>query len=531
MPSRERGDAGRHLVAVARRRGWVVGLALLVVVLAALVGSALQTPIYQARARVLAEVPSLLGSRAEGSSQAASTETEAEVLASEPVQTLVRQRLGETPPVRGVPVGRSSVMEVVAESSRRAQAAAVANAYSQAYVDYRRQQTADRLLSATREVGAKVDELSRQIDGLGTNDPRRGTLLSQLGVFRSQLDQLQVDAALIGGGPQVLVRAAEPEDPIRPRTGRNLAVAGGVGLLFGLGLALLFERQDDSVRTRADLTEAAPGVRLLATVPPAGGRPDESEAVRVSRSDPASPAAEAYRSVRAWLRALGAERPLRKVLVTGPESAEARSATAANLATALAAAGQEVVAVGCDLRTPRLHKFFGVSNHVGFTSVLLGEVPLSAALQRMAGESRLRLLPSGPIPPNPAELLSSQRAAEVLTALAAQADWVIADGPAVGLSDAVVLANQVDGVLLVVSGGVTTHAEVAEALAELAPAKAPVLGVVLDENRSLGTRSRQRAEAARHDDGPGQSNGSGRPPAPTTSRPAPLRPGAAARDS
>jgi capsular exopolysaccharide synthesis family protein len=531
MPSRTRADAGRRWVAALRRRAWVIGLALLVVVSATLVGSALQTPVYQARARVLAEVPSLLSTRTDGSSQGASTETEAEIVASEPVQTLVRQRLGETPPVRAVPVGRSSVLEVVAESSRRAQAAAVANAYSQAYVDYRRQQTADRLLSATREVGAKVDELSRQIDGLGTNDPRRATLLSQLGVFRSQLDQLQVDAALIGGGPQVLVRAAEPEDPIRPRTGRNLAVAGGVGLLFGLALALLFERQDDSIRTRADLDRAAPGARLVATVPPVKDPPQDGEAVRVTRSDPTSPAAEEYRRVRAWLRALGAERLLRTVLVTGPASAAARSATAANLATALAAAGQEVVAVGCDLRTPRLHQYFGVSNHVGFTSVLLGEVPLSAALQRMADESRLRLLPSGPVPSNPADLLSSQRAAEVLAALAAQADWVVADGPAVAFSDAVVLANQVDGLVLVISAGRTTRVEVSDALADLAPARAPVLGFVLDENRSVGTGRRQQVEAPSHDDGQGQSNGSGRPAAPTAPRRAPLRPGAATRES
>ena len=507
----------------------MVALVTLSLIVVALLASALQAPVYEARARVLAEVPTLLSSTSGMSSSPFSTQTEAEVLASEPVQTLVRQRLGETPEVRAQPVGRSSVMEVVAKSSRRAEAAAAANAYSQAYVDYRRQQTADRLLSATREVGAKVEELSRQIDGLGTNDPRRAGLLSQLGVFRAQLDQLQVDAALIGGGPQVLVRATEPERPVSPRTGRNVALAGGGGLLLGLLLGLVLERLDRSVRTRADLEKAAPGVRVLGVIPAVEGT--DAEAVLVVRADPASPAAEAYRSVRTWLRALASERPLRTVLFTGPSSAGGQSATVANLATVLAQAGQEVVAVGCDLRTPRLHQYFGVSNRVGFTSVVLGEVPLSAALQKVPGESRLRLLPSGAVPPNPSELLSSPRASEVLTALAAQADWVVADSPALGVTDAAILANQLDGVVLVVPAATTTRAQVAEALAELEPAKAPVLGVVLDENGPLGTTRRGRAEPGRPDARSDSPNGSQRSDASSPSRRTPLRPGAAARES
>ena len=534
MSSHDRARRDRwDLIAVARRRGWVVVLAALVVVLAALVGSTVQAPVYQARARVLAEVPSVLSTATNGPSPASSTETEAEVVASEGVQTLVRQRLGETPPIEAVPVGDSHVMDVVAESSRRTQAAAVANAYAQAYVDHRRQQTADRLLTATREVGAKVDELSKQIDGLGTNDPRRSTLLSQLGVFRAQLDQLQVDAALIGGGPQVLVRAVDPDGPIRPRTGRNVAVAGAAGLAFGLLLVLLFERLDRSVRTRSDLARAAPGVRLLGVVPAAVSRGGGDE-VLVIRTEPNSPAAEAYRSVRTQLRGLATERPLRTLLVTSPGPGEGRTTTVANLATALARAGQEVVALSCDLRSPRLHHFFGLPNQVGFTSVVLGEAPLSAALRKVPGEERLRLLPSGPIPPNPSELLSSQRAAEVVAALAAQADWVVVDSPALTVADASVLAQQVDAVLLVVCAGSTTASQLSEAVTLLEPARGAVVGAVMHGCGPAGVRPRhRRAEARGPDDRSRQSNGSGRAqqqPSAAPQRP-PLRPGAGVRES
>ena len=515
MPSHERRGAGRQWTAVLRRRALMVALVAVALVVAALVVSVLQTPVYEARARVLAQVPTMLSSTSEMSSASSSTETEAEVLVSEPVQTLVRQRVGETPEVRAEPVGRSLVMEVVARSSRRGKAAAVANAYSQAYVDYRRQQMADRVLSATREVGAKVDELSRQIDALGTNDPRRATLLSQLGVFRAQLDQLQVDAALIGGGPQVLVQATEPDGAVRPRTGRNVALAGGSGLLLGLLLALVLERLDRSVRTRADLENAVPGTRVLGTIPPVDGRRPDGDPVLVARSDPASPAAEAYRSVRTWLRALASERPLRTVVVTTPASGDDQSVTVANLATVLAQAGQEVVAVGCDLREPRLHEFFGVPNRIGFTSVVLGEAPLSAAVQKVPGESRLRLLPSGAVPPNPSELLSSPRASEVLTALAVQVDWVVVESPALGVTDPVVLANQLDGVVLVVPAG-TTSADVADAIAELHAAKAAVLGIVLDTNHALPATSwGERSKSGDSDDRSGRT----KEPGPLTTSP------------
>ena len=509
-------------------------LAMLAVVTAALLGSLVQTPVYEARARVLAEIPNLLGSSGNPATAASSTETESEVLASEAVQTLVRQRLGETPPVSGEPVGRSQVMEVVAESTRRSQAAPAANAYADAYVDYRRQQISDRLLSATREVGAKVDELTRQIDGLGTNDPRRAALLSQLGVFRTQLDQLQVDAALIGGGPQVLVRAVDPDSPVRPRTGRNLVVAAAVGLGFGLLLLLLLERLDDSIRTRADVADAVPGVPVLGIVPPVAGWTDEDVPVLASRSDPGSPTAEAYRSLRTSLRAVAHDRPLRTVLVTGARPGDGSSTTATNLATALARAGQEVVVVDCDLRQPRAHRFFGLSNQVGFTSVLLGEAPLSAALLPVPGEQRLRLLPSGPVPPNSSELLASQRAAEVVAALAAQVDWVIVDSPALlTVTDATVLAQEVDGVVLVLSAGKATGSEVAEAMAVLEPVKASVVGVVLN-GRPAGARARRRgADTGRPDGGAGHPNGSGRSQGSSvvTDRPAPLRPEAGVRES
>ena len=511
MPWHERPWAahGDH-VALLRRRGWVVALAVLVVTGTALVVSVLRTPVYEARARVLAEPPSILSSSGGSSAEGESTETEAQILVSEPVQNLVRSRIGEAPAVEGVPIGDSQVLNVIAESTERARAAEVANAYATAYVDYRRQQTADRLLSATRELGAKVDDLTKQIDGLGTADPRRPALLSQLGVFRNQLDQLQVDAALVGGGPQVLVRASQPGEAVRPATGRNVAVALAVGLAFGLLLVLLLERLDQSIRTGADLRRAAPGVPVLGVVPGPRGDDGRVGPRLLGISAPGSPAAEAYRSIRTALRAAPGDRALRTVLVTSARDGESKSTTAANLAGALAGTGQDVVAVDCNLRHPQLHEVFGLSNKVGFTSVLSGEVPLSAALRKVPGEEHLGLLSSGPVPPNPSELLSSRRAVEVVAALAAQSDWVIADSPAVlEVTDATVLAREVDGVVLVVAAGTTTRADVTDALALLRPTEGRFVGVVIDGAARSRTGERPGSDGQRPPLRPASANGSG----------------------
>ncbi|HUP70142.1 MAG TPA: CpsD/CapB family tyrosine-protein kinase [Acidimicrobiales bacterium] len=131
-----------------------------------------------------------------------------------------------------------------------------------------------------------------------------------------------------------------------------------------------------------------------------------------------------------------------------------------SLAVALAQAGQRVVIVCCDLRRPRIHEFFGLSNAVGFTSVLLGDTPLSAAIQKVRGQERLAVLASGPIPPNPSELLSGRRTVEVLTAVQAEADIVLVDCPPVlPVTDAAVLSSRVDATLLVATAGETTRKE------------------------------------------------------------------------
>jgi capsular exopolysaccharide synthesis family protein len=191
--------------------------------------------------------------------------------------------------------------------------------------------------------------------------------------------------------------------------------------------------------------------------------------------------AEAYRSLRTSIQFLSLDRSIKSIQFTSPGASEGKTTTLANVAVAIAQAGQRVVVVCCDLRRPRLHEFFNMSNQVGFTSVLLGDATLREALQPVPGLEGLQILASGQIPPNPSELLSSARTAELLSTLADYADIVLIDSPPVlPVTDAVVLAGQVDATVLVAAAGRSTQSHVSRALEVLGRVEAPIAGLVLN---------------------------------------------------
>jgi len=199
----------------------------------------------------------------------------------------------------------------------------------------------------------------------------------------------------------------------------------------------------------------------------------------VALVDPTSPAAEAYRQLRTNIQFSSLDRPLRTLLVTSSGPDEGKSTTLANLAVTMANTGTKVLLVDCDLRRPSLHEIFCVGNEQGLTTMILGSTSDLPAAE--SGVPNLRVLPSGPLPPNPSELLASQRMAEVLELLKGQADVILFDSPpVVAVTDAAVLAQRVDGVLLVLRAGKTRREMAQRAKAVLEKVNANLLGVVLN---------------------------------------------------
>ena len=276
----------------------------------------------------------------------------------------------------------------------------------------------------------------------------------------------------------IVSKAEVPLQPIRPQVLRNSLLAALAGTLFAAGAAFLVEYLDDTVKTPDDAQEA--GLGVLATVQRAGTNvksPQELFALSQTRS----PVAEAYRTLRTNLQFSSLDRPLRCLVVTSALATEGKTTTAANLAVVMAQAGKRVVLVDADLRRPAVHRLFGLPNQGGLTDALVGEPAALNTFLRATAVENLRVLTSGPIPPNPQELLASQRMGDLLQRLAGEADAVLIDTPpSLMVADANVLAACTDGVLLVVNADRTRRVAVQQATEGLRQVGANVVGGVLN---------------------------------------------------
>jgi len=207
----------------------------------------------------------------------------------------------------------------------------------------------------------------------------------------------------------------------------------------------------------------------------------------ITLSDPKSPVSEAFRTIRTNIMFSSLDAPLKKLLITSPSPNDGKSTIAANLAIVLAQAGKKVLVIDLDLRKPTVHKKFGVENIKGFTNFLLGDAKLEDIVKTVAGIPNLYILTSGPLPPNPAELLGSQKMKKILEQLKDEYDVVVIDSPPViPVTDAALLASIVDGVVLVLSQGQTRIDMAQKAVEQLKNVGARILGTVLNNVNTNG---------------------------------------------
>lgn len=385
-------------------------------------------------------------------------------------------------------------------------AAELVNLYVSTFIETRRQQRVDELLSVGGEIQTKIDELTGRIaqvrqpltdlearlatdpgnddlqaqrDDLATQlAPSLTPLESQRSFYEGQIEDLELTADIAqSGGAQVLTPAEPPEAPVSPKPVRDAAIALVLGLLLGVGLAFLVDALDERIRSVADLELLSGGLPSLAVIPMVEKGHDE--AFVAARDDARSPQAEAYRSLRTAVKFAGLDRTLKVIQITSPAQGEGKTTAVANLAVALAQGGDRVAIVCCDLRRPRVQDRFGVPLTPGLTDVLLGDATLADALRRY--DANVLILPAGSPPPNPSELLSSSKAAAVIKALAEEFDVVLVDStPVLPVTDALVVSRFVDATVVVVDSRSTARKAVRRTLQMLAQINAPVLGVVFN---------------------------------------------------
>lgn len=508
VPEQERQELEiRDYLRILRRRKVVVILGAVVGVCMALIISVASTRTYVATAQLVIQLnpaEAALNPASGLVSQSANIPTEIQVITSAPVRAAVRRQLGQAPPVTATEVGQTDVIDVTASSADPQQAARTANAYANSYIAFRRSQDATALAAAGQQLQARINDLQGQIDaldsqiskaspaGAATLTAQRNGLISQQGVFKQDVAQLEVGANVASEGIQLVSPASAPSSPSSPKPAQNAIIGLVVGLVLGVVGAFVREYFDDSVKNREDLERAAQPARVLGVIPAVPNWKREDDPLTVSLANPSSLASEAYRSLRTSIQFIGLDRPLRVLQVTSPSAREGKTTTVANLAVALALAGQRVTAVCCDLRRPRLNEFFGLTNEIGFTSVVVGDAPLSAALQAVPHHENLQVLTSGPRPPDPSELLSGQRAMEIFAALSADSDIVLLDSPpALPVTDAAVVSARVDAVLIVAAARLTSRKAIQRTLDVFRQVDAPVVGLVLNGARGSGDGYRE----------------------------------------
>jgi tyrosine-protein kinase len=358
--------------------------------------------------------------------------------------------------------GESDLVKVEATDADPKLAAIIANEFAKQFIAFRRDANRARLLKAQGLVETRLGELTpaqlAEPEGQALEQRRR---------------ELAVRATLQTGEAQLVQPATEPTAPSTPKTTRNVALGILLGLVLGISLALLRDQFDRRLKT-VEEAESAFELPVLATVPQSR-QIDEGAGVETTLR---GEEAEAFRMLRANLQYFGIDQELKSILVTSSSAEDGKTMVAWNLAQTETHAGKRILYVEADLRRPTVAERLHLANERGLGLVLAGSLGADAAIQKTRG---VDVLPAGPLPPNPAELIDSPRMEELLEWAEREYDRVVIDTPPAAIvADAVPLIKRVDRVLIVVRLR-RTGRDAAEHLREqLTIIEAPVIGMVVN---------------------------------------------------
>ncbi len=497
----------RRSLAIARKWAILVVACTVLAAAAAFAVSSLQHKTYQAATKLI--VGQSLSSVSPDYAQLLASQqlstTYATIATTRPILQSVITQLGlDTTPdelakrVSTDASSSSTLLSITAEDASPDRAAAIANAVAQNLITTAssiqgRQQ--DILASIDNDLAATQQQISAtqdQVSALLAIDPRTTAQDAQLATLEGRLVTLRSTYATLlsystGAATNLLSvvePAAAPADPISPRPLLNTVVAALLGLLIAIGLVVLIELVTDGVRSTED-AERASGLSVLGTIGRHRGAQGKSAIYQLTPLlFPQSGITEGYRTLRANLEFTTVDMPLRSILITSAQAREGKTMTAANLALVFAQAGRRVLLVDADLRKPRVHEAFSLANGRGLTTWLLNPGTHIDVGQR-TDELNLTVLTTGPVPPNPAEVLGSQRMRSFIETTTAAYDLVIIDSPPLlACADAAILAAQTDGTVLVIDASVSRRRAVRAGREMLDRAGARVLGAVL--NRVAG---------------------------------------------
>lgn len=382
-----------------------------------------------------------------------------------------------------------------------------------ASLDLQIQNTTNNYLDVSQkvyEIQTELDELTQDIadttklygaEAVSPDDQSRQTQL-QTSLLQYQLQQTQLQSSLSqyqysyniltqsynsvnlaeAQSRSLVIQkdpATPPTAPIQPQPVRSALLAAVVGLLLAAGIVFLIEFLDDTVRDPQEITRTW-GVPVLGMIV----NFDSNKSEIITSTQPRSPVSEAFRSLRTNLQFASVAAPVKTLLVTSASPKDGKTTIVANLGTVLAQMGRKVVVVDADLRRPRVHKIFQLHNRLGLTDQFIHPQDHLDGTVKATEVKDLFAVTSGALPPNPSELLGSERMTEIIGHLGQEFTTILLDTPPIlFVTDALVLAPVVDGVLLVVKPSVTKRAEIRHAIEQLKRVNANLLGVIINDVR------------------------------------------------
>jgi non-specific protein-tyrosine kinase len=520
----------RRYLGLLRRWWWLFILAALVAGAIGYYYSLQLTPIYQATTTMMInEAPT--STRSADLTSITTSErlarTYAKMITTRPMIEKVIQRLGVVIPpdqvagmVNVIQVSNSQLLTITVQGPDGNFSAAVANALVVVFSEQLQEQQSTRYAASKKSLEDRVAEVEKQITDLQDQvsvqrsiverkqlaaEANNTVVLStdadvaELDRMESRLDQFEsIRTNLVLSYEQVRLAEAQsysnvvqiepaevPASPISPEIMQNTLMAALIGLMLSGGGVFVYDLLDDTIKS-PDEVRRQTRLNILGTIANFD-EPDDGQLI--TEAQPRSPVTEAFRSLRTNLQYASISTPLRTLLVTSPAPADGKTTVVSNLSMVMAHSGRKVTVMDADMHRPRVHLAFKQNLTPGLSSLFIRpDIHLNGSLQSTSSD-RLKTITAGELPPNPSELLGSNKMREILNAIQETADLVIVDSPPVlSVTDAVVLAPIVDGVVLVVRPGVTRMNALKYAVEQLRYVGANLLGVVINRVNDRSAR-------------------------------------------
>lgn len=484
-----------------RRWWWLLLAATLVAAVSSFLVTLQQAPIYQARTTLM------IGRATEDPNPTASefwlgqqlAQTYADIASREMVRNATKASLGLSwlPTYQANALPNTQFLEIVVTDTNPERAQVVANELATQLIlqsptssspdeQSRREfinQQLDTLEVQIKQTQEDIQNLQVELGGM-TSARQINDTQNQIAALQAKLTTLQDNYARLLANTQggavntlnVIEPAGLPRTPIGPAKGVSILVASMIGLALAAGAAYLLEYLDDTVKGPSDLKNAL-GYPILTNISELDDELTLNKGKPFVAEHPRHPVAEAYRALRTNLEFAAVDRPLKTILVTSTDSDEGKTSVATNLAVVMAQGDKKVVLIDADLRRPDVHEYMGMTNEGGLSEVFRGRLVLHSAMRLWKNE-KIAVISGGNPPPNPTELLASQKMDQILNSIKEVADVIIIDGPPFVVTDAAVLASKVDGVLVVIRPGYTRETAIKAMGEQLKRAGARVLGIV-----------------------------------------------------